>query len=76
MILVDDCTRWMTVSILKTKDQACAAFVRFKAEAEKSLGHKIKMMRSDRGGEFLAVAFRDVCEQVGIKMQFIAPYSP
>ena len=66
----------MTISILKTKDHACAAFVRFKAEAENSLGHKIKVVRSDRGGEFLALAFRDVCEQVGIKRHFTAPYSP
>ena len=76
MLLVDDCTKWMTVSILKTKDQGCTAFVRFKAEAENSLGHKINMVRSDRGGEFLAAAFRDVCEQVGIKRHFTAPYSP
>jgi hypothetical protein len=60
MLLVDDCTRWMTFSILKTKDQACATFVRFKPEAENRLGHKIKMVRSDRGGEFLAATFRDV----------------
>jgi transposase InsO family protein len=66
----------MTVSILKSKDQACSTFVKFKAEAENSLGHKVKMVRSDRGGEFLAEAFRDVCEQAGIKRQFTAPYSP
>jgi transposase InsO family protein len=76
MLLVDDCTRWMLVSILKTKDQACSAFVKFKAEAKNSLGYKIKMVRSDRGGEFLAVAFRDVCESTGIKRQFTTPYSP
>ena len=76
MLLVDDCTRWMLVSILKSKDQACSAFVKFKAEAENSLGYKIKMVRSNRGGELLATAFRDVCETAGIKRQFTAPYSP
>jgi hypothetical protein len=76
MLLVDDCTRWMTVHILKTKDQTCAAFVKYKAEAENGLGHKIKMVRSDRGGEFLSGAFRDVCELAGIQRQFTAPYSP
>jgi len=76
MLLVDDCTRWMSVSILKTKDQAYSAFVKFKAEAESSLGYKIKMVRSDRGGEFLAAAFSDVCESTSIKRQFTAPYSP
>jgi transposase InsO family protein len=34
------------------------------------------MVRSDRGGEFLVAAFRDMCEQASIKRQFTAPYSP
>jgi len=32
MLLVDDFSRWMHVSMLKTKDQACEAFVKYKAE--------------------------------------------
>lgn len=52
MLMVDDCTKFMTVSVLKTKDQASVAFAKFKAEAENSLGYKIKCVRSDRGGEF------------------------
>jgi transposase InsO family protein len=66
----------MAVHILKTKDQAISVFVKFKAEAENSVGYKIKMVRSDRGCEFLAATFKDVCEQAGIKRQFTAPYSP
>jgi transposase InsO family protein len=66
----------MTVEILKTKDQAVSAFVKFKAEAESCVGYKIKTVRSDRGGEFLVAAFKDVCEQVGIKRQFTSPFTP
>jgi hypothetical protein len=62
MFIVDDCTRWMTVSVLKTKDQASDAFAKFKAEAENGLGHKVECVRSDRGGEFLAAAFKDIYE--------------
>jgi hypothetical protein len=76
MLLVDDCTRWMSVYILKSKDQTCSTFVKFKAEAENSLGYRIKVVRSDRGGEFLSGALKDVCESAGIKRQFTAPYSP
>jgi len=76
LLIVDDCTRWISVTVLKTKDQASSAFAKFKAEAENSLGQKIKMVRSDRGGEFLSAAFKDICEQAGIKRQLIAPYSP
>jgi hypothetical protein len=76
MLIVDDCTRWMTVSVLKSKDQASDAFAKFKAEAENSLGYKIKCVRSDRGGEFLAAAFREIYEKAGIRRQLTAPYSP
>ncbi|CAD6246112.1 unnamed protein product [Miscanthus lutarioriparius] len=51
------------ILVLKTKDQASDAFAKFKAEAENSLGHKVKCVRSDRGGEFLVVAFKDIYEQ-------------
>jgi hypothetical protein len=76
MLIVDDRTRWMSASILKTKDQATEAFAKFKAEAENSLGYKVKRVRSDRGGEFLASAFKEICDQAGIKRQLTAPYSP
>jgi transposase InsO family protein len=66
----------MAMYVLKTKDQACEVFVKFKAESENQHGFQIKTVRSDRGGEFLSMAFRDVCEKAGIKRQFTAPYSP
>jgi hypothetical protein len=66
-LFVDDCTRWCQVYMLKTKDQASEAFVKYKAEVENSAGQHIKLLRSDRGGEFLAHVFQRVCEQVGIK---------
>jgi transposase InsO family protein len=66
----------MSVHFLKSKDQAVIAFAKFKAEAENRVGYKIKTVRSDRGGEFLAAAFKDVCEQARISRQFIAPFSP
>ena len=76
MLIVDDCTRWMDVSILKSKDQAAAAFAKFKVAAENKLGHKVKVLRSDRGGEFLSGIFRNICELAGINRQLTAPYSP
>jgi len=76
MLIVADCTRWMTVSVLKTKDQASDVFAKFKTEAENNLGYKVKCVRSDRGGEFLAAAFKEICEKAGIKRQLTAPHSP
>jgi hypothetical protein len=76
MLIVDDCTRWMNVTVLKSKDQASSAFAKFKAEAENNLGYKIKVVRLDRGGEFLSEAFREICENAGIRRQMTAPYNP
>jgi hypothetical protein len=76
MLLVDDYSRWMNVFMLKSKDKACDAFVKFKSETENQTGHKIKILRSDRGGEFLSGIFAGVCEEVGIRRQLTAPFTP
>jgi len=76
MLLVDDYSRWMQVYMLKSKDQACEAFVKFKAETENQTGERIKVLRSDRGGEFMSGVFANVCENAGIKRQLTAPYTP
>jgi hypothetical protein len=76
MLLVDDHSRWMEVHMLKSKDQALAAFVKYKAQVENESGCKIKTLRSDRGREFLNGEFAGVCEQAGIKRHFTAPFTP
>ena len=62
--------------MLKSKDQVVDAFVKFKAQAENSCGHQIKVLRSNRGGEFLAGVFQGVCDEAGIRRQLTTPYSP
>jgi hypothetical protein len=66
----------MQVYLLKSKDQAVDYFVKYKAEVENFTGCRIKTLRSDRGGEFLAGVFAGVCEQAGIKRQLTTPYTP
>ena len=50
-------------------------FQHFKNEVENQLDRKIKVIRSDRGGEYEA-PFGDFCSQHGKKHQTTAPYSP
>jgi len=57
MLLIDDFSRWSYVYMLKTKDQALDAFIKYKAEVENVTGNKINTLRSDRGGEFLSRVF-------------------
>ena len=75
LTLIDDCTRYCYVYLLRSKDEALEMFQHFKNEVENQLDRKIKVIRSDRGGEYEA-PFGDFCSQHGIIHQTIAPYSP
>ena len=50
-------------------------FKHFKNEVENQIDRKIKVIRSDSGGEYEA-PFGDFCSQHGIIHQTTAPYSP
>lgn len=43
---------------------------------ERETGPKLKTLRSDRGGEFTSHAFNKYYEELGIRMEFLAPYIP
>ena len=49
---IDDCTRYCYVYLLNSKDEAIDAFRQYKTEVENQLEKKIKMIRSDKGGEY------------------------
>ena len=76
MLLVDDFSRWMWIYVIKTKDQALLMFDKFKRLVENSQNRRIKILRTDRGGEFLSTNFTRLCEDAGIDRQFTAPYTP
>lgn len=61
LLVVDDCTRYMWVLLLKTKDQALSAFKKIKAKAEVEASCQLKAFRSDRG-EFTSKDFEEYCE--------------
>ena len=75
LTLIDDCIRYCYVYLLRSKDEALEMFQHFKNEVENQLDRKIKVIRSDRGGEYEA-PFGDFCSQHGIIHQTNAPYSP
>ena len=49
---IDDFSRYMYLYILYNKNEVLEAFKVFKAEVEKQCGKLIKIVRSDRGGEY------------------------
>ncbi|GJX20384.1 retrovirus-related pol polyprotein from transposon TNT 1-94 [Tanacetum coccineum] len=72
---IDDCIKYCYVYLLKSKDEAIDKFVLYKTEVENQLGKKIKVVRSDRGGEYVS-PFAELCAKHGIRHEFTAPYSP
>ena len=72
---IDDNTKYCYVYLLKSKDEAIETFIAYKNEVENQLERKIKVVRSDRGGEYVS-PFAEFCSQNGIRHEFTAPYSP
>lgn len=66
LLFVDDFSKKMWVYLLKEKGGAFEAFKVFKALVENGTERRIKILRTDRGGEFCSKEFTSFCERVGI----------
>ncbi len=73
---VDDHSRKIWVYLLKSKDEAFAAFKKFHAFVTTQTGKKLKCLRTDNGGEFTSAEFTKFCENLGIKRELTVPYNP
>lgn len=76
LLLVDDFSRVMWIYMIASKDEALGAFQKFRVQVEREKDKKIKVFRTDRGGEFMSNQFKSYCEENGIVRHFTAPYSP
>jgi hypothetical protein len=56
----------MWIELLKTKDAAFKCFQRVKSLAETESGRKLRAFRSDRGGEFNSIEFKEYCDEHGV----------
>jgi transposase InsO family protein len=73
---IDDYSRKTWVYFLKSKDEVFSKFKEFKALIENLSKRKIKILRSDNGGEYTAKEFVNFCKDVGIKRELTTPYNP
>ena len=69
-------SKFCYVYLMKTKDESFSKFVIYKTEVENQLERKIKIIRSDRGGEYSSNQLAQYCEENGIIHEETAPYSP
>jgi hypothetical protein len=76
LLMVDDHSRYMWLELLALKAEAFQYFKKIKAVAETELGKRLKVFRTDRGGEFNTIVFTAYCNEKGIKRNTTAPYTP
>ena len=76
LLLVNDCSRYMWLQLVTSKDKAAVAIKKFKTRAEAESGKKLLVLRTDRGGEFTSVEFVAYCADQGVGQHHTAPYSP
>ena len=75
MTFIDDFSHRTWVYFLKNKFEAFEKKIERKALAEKECGHYIKVLRSDRGGEYLSNMFVNFCRQNDINKELTTSYT-
>ena len=62
--------------LLNSKDEAMNMFLTYKAEVENQLNKNIKILKSDRGGEYESNKFSELCAKFDIIHQTTTLYTP
>lgn len=76
MVVVDDCSRRVSVHFLKYKNEAVDAVINFIRKAEKQTGLQVKRVRTDNGSELVNEALSTYLRDHGIIHEKTAPFSP
>ena len=72
---IDDHLRKTWVYLMKTKDEVFTKFQEFKVEVKNLTERRIKILRSDNGGEYTSKEIIAFCKEFGIKKELIVPYN-
>jgi transposase InsO family protein len=75
-VIVDDFTRYTWVFFLVDKSDVFATFKTFIKRIHNEFETTIKKVRSDHVSEFKNTRVDDLCDEFGIKHQFLAKYTP
>jgi len=73
---IDDYSRLCHVYLLKSNEETFRRFIEFRTRVQKQLGHLVKKLRSDRGGEYWSHDAEVYLKEHGIIVEKAAPYSP
>jgi transposase InsO family protein len=73
---IDDYSRKTWIYFLKSKDEVFNKFMEFKVLIENLSKRKIKILRSENGGEYTSKEFVIFCRDVRMKRELTTPYNP
>ena len=72
----DDLSRFGYVYLMKHKFEAFDKFKEYQSMVKKQTRKSIKVLRSDRGGEYLSTEFLDYLKVNGILFEWTSPFTP
>ncbi|KAL0641351.1 hypothetical protein Bca4012_102606 [Brassica carinata] len=73
---IDEKSKYTWLTLIPSKDRVIDAFKNFQAHVTNHYNAKIKILRSDNGGEYTSYAFKSHLEHHGILHQTSCPYTP
>lgn len=76
MTFIDDFSKKVFCYFLHSKDEAFETFMEFRKYVELQTDMKIKILRTDNGGEFTSNQFTKYLKRHGIQHQLTVPYTP
>ncbi|KAI0520641.1 hypothetical protein KFK09_008119 [Dendrobium nobile] len=76
LLFVDDFSRYSWVYPLHSKNEVTTTFIQFKLMVERQFQQPIKILRTDRGGEYINRSLQLFLSTCGIVHQTSCPYTP
>ena len=65
-----------SVYSLSKKNEAIDALINYTQDVVIPSGHRLQRLRSDRGGEYTGLEYREYCLRTGIKKEFASTDTP
>ena len=73
---IDAASRYCEVKFIRKKDEAAEETIKYIERMKTNLNKKVKIFRSDQGGEYLNNKLMSYLENEGIKQEYTVGYSP
>ena len=73
---IDDFSRRSWIYTMKHKHEVLDIFLEWKNMVERKTGKKVKVLRSDNGGEYTSDPFFEICKKEGITRHFSVRHTP